>query len=540
MQKKYIWIAVLFMTFTLIVPVLAQVSQHYDLGRHLLSGGGGSRSSVHYQIDDVLGQWADGQSSSTHYQIEPGFWGRGSMAEIRQLYLPAQENVSGSGWQAGIQVQNSGTAAAHISYSGIAANGDVIKCGERMTLPGDSANFLTFYGCPSGHPVFNAGVVYMDQPALAITNVGNNLVGTAQGQYRATSRQNAAESIFFPLVKQDHNGRTTAFSVQNTSNDPANITAVFKVNGQTYGKEYNYIPGLSSVLIIPADAGVPGGFGQVGSLSVSGSKPLAGVSLEYEQSAPVARNLQTAAAFSPADYDSQLYCPLYRNAHAAKHNTSGLQVQNVSTAAQTITMTYTPVVGGAQVIRSQKIEPGASATFYAPSIGIPEGSVGSVVVQGEEDIVAVVNESGSEPNGQRLVTAYQCFPSAGATPTVMIPLYKEFYKGNTSGIQVQNVAGDGRMATVELTYRATNSSAQAVFSNHTPIPDGGSLTFWGVSDLLSPPGMVAVSGDPAALAKTYGSVVIKSNTPIVAIANEGSIFPNGSGQDSKNYEGFNR
>jgi hypothetical protein len=54
--------------------VLAQVSTNFDLGWHVLSGGGGSRSSTNYQIDDVLGQWADRTSASTNYQVEPGFW----------------------------------------------------------------------------------------------------------------------------------------------------------------------------------------------------------------------------------------------------------------------------------------------------------------------------------------------------------------------------------------------------------------------------------------------------------------------------------
>ena len=67
---------------------MAQISPHFDLGWHLLSGGGGPRSSAHYQIDDVLGQWPDGLSSSAHYQIDPGFWHVGRAVEAWHLYLP--------------------------------------------------------------------------------------------------------------------------------------------------------------------------------------------------------------------------------------------------------------------------------------------------------------------------------------------------------------------------------------------------------------------------------------------------------------------
>ena len=59
---------------TLTVIVLAQVSTHFDLGWHLLSGGGGSRDSTHYRVDDSLGQWAGGSSASDNAELAPGFW----------------------------------------------------------------------------------------------------------------------------------------------------------------------------------------------------------------------------------------------------------------------------------------------------------------------------------------------------------------------------------------------------------------------------------------------------------------------------------
>ena len=458
---------------------------------------------------------------------------------FQNIYLPGQEVVPGSDWQAGIQVQNSGTFKAIIGFAGVAANGAQTECGYVQTPPGDSANFLTLWGCPSGHPTFSAGVVRLNQPGAAIASIGNAPAGVAGGQYRGMNAAQASPEIFFPLVKHDHNGRTTSFSVQNTGGQSAQITAVFKVNGQTFTKTYQSVPAQASVLITPADAGVPGGVGQVGSLSVNGSQPLAGASLEHEHDVAVAQNLQTSSAFSPADKDTKLYCPLYRNDHAAKKQTSGVQVQNVSDQVQTITLDYTPVGNGAKVTKSEVVQPGASATFYAPSVGVPAGSLGSVTVSSTGEIVAVTNEGGKLDDGRRIMTTYTCFPASSATKRVLIPLYKEFYKGNSSGIQVQNVAGDGSTATIQMAYTATNSSAQAVFTHSTPIPDGGSITFWGVSTLSSPPGITAVSGSPAALAGTYGSVVITSDKPIVAIANETTYLTDGSGQDSKNYEGFN-
>ncbi len=88
MNRYRMWVLIFLLVLVLAVPVLAQISPHFDLGWHLLSGGGGPRSSAYYQIDDVLGQWPDGLSGSANYQIEPGFWHAGRGAEARRLYLP--------------------------------------------------------------------------------------------------------------------------------------------------------------------------------------------------------------------------------------------------------------------------------------------------------------------------------------------------------------------------------------------------------------------------------------------------------------------
>lgn len=68
--------------------VWAQVSNHFDLGWHVLSGGGGERASTNYQLDDVLGQGVDGRSASAAYQLDPGFWTAGRVAQTCTVYLP--------------------------------------------------------------------------------------------------------------------------------------------------------------------------------------------------------------------------------------------------------------------------------------------------------------------------------------------------------------------------------------------------------------------------------------------------------------------
>lgn len=89
MNRKIQWMIIFILILALITPVLAQVSTHFDLGWHIMSGGGGSRGSEHYQVEDVLGQWADGPSASDEFMIQPGFWPGGGEGERWQQFMPA-------------------------------------------------------------------------------------------------------------------------------------------------------------------------------------------------------------------------------------------------------------------------------------------------------------------------------------------------------------------------------------------------------------------------------------------------------------------
>jgi hypothetical protein len=451
--------------------------------------------------------------------------------------VAAQSNPPGTGWTTGMQFQNVGDAPADVRLFLYTPQGQTVDCGSRVAQPGSSVNYLVDVDCTFAGEFGGSAVVESNQPMRGIVHVNNAGVGQAGGIYNATTMDEVSTTLLFPLVKHNHSGRTTTFHIQNASSEAVNITATFRVKGVPYTKQYNGVLPNTMVVVTPADAGVPAGNGQVGSLTVTGTGPLAGTSLEHQHTAAVAQNLQATQAFAPADYDDKVYCPLFRNAHTGLKLSTGAQVQNVGANAQTVTLTYTPRDGGPTVTKSETVQPGASATFYAPFLGIPAGSVGSVIISGQDDIVAVVNDEGTEGGVQR-TTTYACFPASQATNKIVMPLYKEYWIGNTTGIQIQNVAENGEAASIEITYIATNKSSQVTLTPGVTVAAGGSTTFYGISNKISPPTMTVVSGNPAAMANTFGSVIIESNTPIVAIANE-SGFGVGS-QDSKNYEGFNQ
>ncbi len=284
----------------------------------------------------------------------------------------AQSNPPGTGWTTGMQFQNVGDGSAAVRLYLYTPQGGAIDCGEKSAQPGASVNYLIDSNCLLSGPFGGSAVVESNQPMRGIVHINNANTGQAAGIYTATTMDEISSTLLFPLVKHNHVGRTTTFHIQNAGGSPVNMTATFRVNGATFTKQFTNVPANAMVVVSPADAGVPGGNGQVGSLTVTGSGPLAGTSLEHQHAAAVAQNLQASQAFTTGDYDSKVYCPLFRNAHGNGKLTTGAQVQNVATTAQNITLTYTPRDGGNKVTKTVNVQPGASATFYALRRGLQQ------------------------------------------------------------------------------------------------------------------------------------------------------------------------
>lgn len=463
------------------------------------------------------------------------------------LVVADANTLPGSGWNSGQQIQNVGSGDATVLLTVYSETGTSASCGEQTIGAGESYTYLTDVDCAVAAGFQGSGVVSSDQPIVAAVNVNNKSGGgAASGQYVGTDGGNVATTIAFPLIKSNHAGRTTTLYVQNASDQTNDITATFTVAGVEYPKIYSDVPAYAMVVINPVDAGVPEGTGNYGSLTVTGTQPLAGTSLEHENAPALASNLQASRAFVPSDYADTLYCPLVRYDYGGKKTTTGLQVQNVGTEDIDITVTYSLVSGSINnpTVSAENVAPGDSANFLQASDfasnTLASATVTAVASDGSGDalIAAVVNDKATASSPQR-VTTYACFSGNSATDTISLPLVKEDFGGasvNTTGIQVQNVGAAD--ATVTLTY--INQDGETVVLSHTdPIGPGESKTFYRVAN-SGTANLTVVSGTLSNLNVSNNGVVITSDgESIVAIANESTI--GGSLiQDTKNYEGFNR
>ena len=460
--------------------------------------------------------------------------------------VAAQNALPGSGWLSGQQIQNlSESSNASIVFTAYDQQGTPTNCGSQSAPPGGSVNYLTNTSCNVPAGFVGSAVVSADQPIAAIVNVVNSPTGRAGGMYRGTDGADVANNIAFPLVKNNFNNRNTTLYVQNASTNPNNITVKFTIEGTDYTKAYNNVAANAMIVVTGSDAGAP--TGKFGSATATGTGALAGTALEHQINVPVGDNLQAYTAFTPSNFDDLAYCPLVRNGHTAANQTTGIQAQNVSGAAQTIQVVYSYRVGNgptqSKTVTSASIAPGASANFFSAdaTVGIPAGALGAATVKGMGggNIAVIVNDAAYNSNPQRQ-TAYTCFPDSSKSNKIALPLYKEYFNGNTAGIQIQNAGAAG--ATVTLRYTSTVGNKVVTFSHNTPIPAGASATFFGVSQLIAPAGISVVNGNRTDLVGTYGGVVITSDQPIVAIVNEapGALGGAPSTQDAKLYEGFNQ
>lgn len=472
----------------------------------------------------------------------------------------AIEQLPGTGWWTGVQLQNVGTGTATVnieSYSTGTSDPAIVKSdtiaqnAAKTLLPNDLTLPAGFQG---------SAVVSSDQPLNAIVNITNREAagygtpgGMAAAQYQGVN--SPATELRFPLVKRNRFGKTTTFYIQNAGSQAATAEAVFVItagDGVTPGtpQTFNFTtptiqPGRM-VILTPAAAGVPNN--ALGSLTVTSAQPLAGVVSEHGSENP-ALELQSTRGFTPADYDTKAYAPIIKNVSFGRF--TGLQVQNVTGNPININVTYQGVarscVGQSFTNSATNVASGASATFVhrpgAPGNTMPLDCVASATVEATGNIVAIVNEAfdsdflaGGGNGGRNESTVYSAFAAKSATNNLNAPLYKENAFNKGTGLQVQNVGN----AAAQITATFVGSAGTFTTLPQTVQP-GGSYNFIA---LAQKPEVFSGTPIPSNISGSAGNfaVSVSSNQPIVAIANE-STFPfvgSPLQQDKNNYEAFNR
>jgi phage baseplate assembly protein gpV len=464
----------------------------------------------------------------------------------------AQGGLSGSMWWSGEQVQNVGDSQATVSITAYDSASSATYIEETLIDPGESHTFTPFFEFATMPDGFQgSAVVSSDQPIKAIVNVTNLKVGDfgetgglGAVQYQGVDGSAVDTTLFFPLAKGDYYNATTTFYVQNAGTAAATADAVFTMRtGDTYNFTTPSI-GPNQVVVFSVyddptytPPGSSGDDGRVGSLKVTSTQPLAGVQLEHATTENPATYVQGTRGFTSADYDTKAYAPVIK--HEWYDRFTGIQVQNVGTVDITATVTYQGTGGaceGNTYQESHSVPAGEAYTFvqFTGFTILPGPCLASATVEGTGDFVVLVNEGALASATAVAGITYSAMPDGSATTKVSVPLFKDNFYDNTSGLQIQNV-GTVTATNVVAVFACTCEDATEFDATSKPltIAPGSAYLFFTPSD---DPGEFA-TGDTFESDEANCSVVITSDQPIVAIVNE--MGWSGNTMDDNNYEGFN-
>ncbi|RLC36936.1 hypothetical protein DRH29_03430 [candidate division Kazan bacterium] len=483
----------------------------------------------------------------------------------------AQEGVisslPGGGWWEASQVMNVGSDTAHTTFTPILGLGVTGVTAEEKDADIEVGASHTFMPGQYGDLVMDDGfkgsaIVSSDQPIVAIGSVANNPIGDigvsggrAAAQYPGISQDAVDNALAFPVVKNDYKGKTTTFYVQTVEAGTIYATYTMNEGANTYTTDATTTVDGQMATFSPDDVtAMPSGCSDatcLGAVTFTSTVQLAGVYVEHNTTDNPAQILLSTRGFTSGDFDTTVVIPAVKSVWRGR--TTGIQIMNVGSAASNITVTLSYQDGTAtgadgETVSFTNVPAGASVTFFPGNHGIFQGPfgdppgddefVGSASITSDQNMVAICNENDFAAANVTKQTVYAGFPASGGTDTVLFPLVKEFYNGNTTGLQIANV-GDNAV-TLEAAYVFQNNNFTVDVDsggNAITIGPGEAFTFWGVTAYWS--------GDYDAYTGDYGAVTVSatgSGTPmIVGIAQEAE-FPAGGLNylDTKNYEGFNQ
>jgi hypothetical protein len=477
--------------------------------------------------------------------------------------------LPGGGWWETSLVMNVGDAEANVVLTpilGLDVPSTTFSPESTTIAMGASYNFMPgqYGNLELGDGFKGSAVVSSDQPIVAIGSVANNLLGNigvsggrAAAQYSGISQDAVATSIAFPIVKNDYVGKSTTFYIQTVEAGTINATYSMNNGADTYTADATTTEAGQMATFSPSDiTEMPSGCSGstvtcVGAVTFESTVPLAGVYVEHNTVDSPAQILLSTRGFTPGDFGTSVQIPAVKSVWVGR--TTGIQIMNVGSAEADIVLTLAYQDGSATgangaAVSFDNVAVGASVTYFPGNhtaddtlLGPFGGAganefLGSATITADQPIVAIVNENDFAAAATTKQTVYAGF--AAGSDTVLFPLAKEFYNGNTTGLQVMNIGADS--VTLEAEYVCQNNTFTVdVDGGGDPISvaSGTSFTLWGVTAYWNG-SYDAYTGDYCAVTVTATG---SGETSIVGIAQEAEFPGGGLGYlDTKNYEGFNQ
>lgn len=436
----------------------------------------------------------------------------GGQRAVRAAHVAA---IQGAG-ATGVQIQNLDfvqTATATIQFYG--RTGAPIEL-TRIIPPGTAANVYL----PSVPGLANgayAMVVTADRPIAALARTDWESTRAA-GIY---SNVEPGTTVVLPLVVADYYGQTSIVSIQNTDTAATQVVHVeaLGMNGVAarVAVDRSVAPGSAITIDFERDAD----FSPLRSAAAHGflgwMKVTSGAEVAVQSFIDVTTSQRAVYAFEGVPerkLANDLIAPLIRKRQSTivgRYDT-GIAVVNPGASAATVRVHYdgsTGTCAGQSFDEAPVTVPaGDGRTIYqGTSTALPDGCVASARVSADAPIAAVVLDA---MNLTEQGAAYTAVPLADAARRTVLPLVRRNHTALrlSTGIQITNPGDDA--AHVEVAFASDTgaplstcgAACQVVIAPHS-------------SRTMYP--SVSLNAMPAG---TYGSAVVTSDRPVVALVND--------------------
>jgi len=372
-----------------------------------------------------------------------------TLALLATMAVGAAGGVSAQGlfpaYTSSVQVANLESTAANVTLAGYnSSDGSQAPAINPLTIPANGSIAIFPLSVPNGFS--GSLVISSDKKVAAISNI---VTPSFSAGAAYVGRSVGGTKVLLPLLNKGNGGFNTWFSVQNAGSGDASVTINYSDNtsvGPITIKEK-----ASHVFYQATETHSAKNFSGI----VTSNQPVVAAVIQED-----GKILFAYTGFADTDATTNPLVPLV-NSNNGGYRTA-IQVQNAGTAATDVTLTFTPLGGGAGCTEKHTISPGSSANyaFAAFENGDPGSNctpkakfVGSASVTantGNQPLVAIINQLKSGLNGE----AYVSFNAAQATNKVVLPLIMDRNGGYFTGINVQNVGSAA--TTVNCTF--TNST----------------------------------------------------------------------------------
>jgi hypothetical protein len=315
---------------------------------------------------------------------------------------------------------------------------------------------------------FNGSIIASsDQPLASIANqvAQNNTTGrTAYATYKGATTDSVANTMYAPVVMNNYAGYYTEMSIQNTGSSDNNVTVFYyDATGAevTGARQTGTIKAGQSWRVAQSVTSLPAGFIGAAKIVSTSSIPLAVVVNEFVGTTGAMYNQFYSYEGFAAGSNKLTMPATFINGYGSFN--ASASVQNLGAAPAKVTwyfydsgVTSSYVYSYTETITTSKSVYFPNAPYAATLVNasaVDAGWVGSVILDSNQPLVAVVNEL----SGALLAASYTGLPSGaslGATDIFFPLAFVNAYGFANTSFAIADVSGTGGPVNVTVSYLA--------------------------------------------------------------------------------------